>query len=223
MEKALVVFSGGQDSVTCLHWALNRFADVKAITFDYGQRHKIEIEQAEKIAKLNKVEWELIKIPNMAGRSPLTNPDQELGKYNSIEDLPDGVEPTFVPARNLIFLSYAINRAAAWGAKAIVIGVCEEDHGGYPDCRRPFIDHLEYTASTGLEGVCDRIEILTPVINLSKADTVIMADREGAWNSLALSQTCYEGLRPPCGLCHSCHLRRQGFADAGFKDPLFDQ
>ena len=104
MEKALVVLSGGQDSTTCLHWALNRYVEVRAITFDYGQKHRIEIEQAEKIADLNKVEWELIKIPSLAGTSPLTNPDVELGKYEQIDDLPDGIEPTLIPARNLIFL-----------------------------------------------------------------------------------------------------------------------
>jgi len=220
MEKALVVLSGGQDSTTCLHWALNRYADVRAITFDYGQKHRIEIEQAEKIADLNNVEWELIKIPSMAGRSPLTNPNEELGKYEDVDDLPDGIEPTFVPARNLIFLSIAANRASAWGAEAIITGVCQEDFGGYPDCRRVFIDHLEYTILSALEGVGEPIKILTPLMDLSKAESVILADKEGAWESLALSQTCYEGLRPPCGLCHACHLRQRGFKEAGMGDPL---
>jgi 7-cyano-7-deazaguanine synthase len=220
MEKAIVVLSGGQDSTTCLHWALNRYAEVRAITFDYGQKHRIEIEQAEKIADLNKVEWELIKIPSLAGTSPLTNPDVELGKYEQIDDLPDGIEPTFIPARNLIFLSIAANRAAAWGAIAMITGVCQEDFGGYPDCRRVFIDHLEYTIASALEGSCERISILTPLMDLTKAESVLLADREGAWESLALSQTCYEGMRPPCGHCHACHLRQRGFKEAGMADPL---
>ena len=214
--------SGGQDSTTCLHWALNRYADVRAITFDYGQKHRIEIEQAEKIAELNKVEWELIKIPSLAGRSPLTNPDEELGKYEKVDDLPEGLEPTFVPARNLIFLSVAANRASAWGSEVIVAGICEEDYNGYPDCRRVFIDFLETTIlfalGNGEEG--RNIKILTPLMNLTKAQTVTLADKEGAWDSLALSQTCYEGSRPPCGHCHACHLRQRGFKEAGLKDPL---
>ena len=221
MEKALVIFSGGQDSVTCLHWALNRYADVRAITFDYGQKHKIEIDQAKKIAELNKVEWELIRIPKMAGRSPLTNHDETLGKYDHVGELPEGIEPTFVAARNLIFISYAVNRAAAWGSTSIIMGICEEDNSGYPECREPFIDSLEHSIQLSLDGVSDYIKIITPVINLTKAETVKLADKEGAWASLALSQTCYEGLRPPCGLCHSCHLRREGFNEAGYKDPLF--
>jgi len=204
---------------------MNRYEKVKAITFDYGQKHRAEIKAAEEIAKLNNIEWELIKVPKMEGQSPLTNPGVELGKYEKIEDLPGGIEPTFVPGRNIIFLALAANRAGAWmqdaSGAAIVTGLCQEDYGGYPDCRLIFVEKMEAAINAGLGSEYSfEIDICTPLMMLTKAETVWMGVKEGAMESLALSHTCYEGKRPPCGECHACHLRARGFEEAGISDPL---
>jgi len=217
-----VVLSGGQDSTTCLHWALNRYKDVSAITYDYGQKHDAEVKAAEAIAKLNGVAWGLIKVPRMAGKSPLTNVEVDLGKYDNINLLPGGIEPTFVPGRNIIFLALAANRAGARGAEAIITGLCQEDYGGYPDCRRAFVDSMERSINMGLKGSSPPIRIITPLMRLTKAESVKLAVAEGAMGSLALSHTCYDGARPPCGKCHACHLRARGFEEAGIPDPLTD-
>lgn len=212
---------------------MNRYDKVRAITFDYGQKHRAEIKAAEAIAGLNNIEWELIKVPKMEGRSPLTNPDVELGKYEKIEDLPGGIEPTFVPGRNIIFLALAANRAGAWmqdaSGAAIVTGLCQEDYGGYPDCRLIFVEKMEAAINAGLEGIISsqsqrrgEVDICTPLMPLTKAETVLLGVEEGAMGSLALSHTCYEGKRPPCGKCHACHLRARGFEEAGIPDPLTD-
>ena len=212
---------------------MNRYEKVKAITFDYGQKHRAEIKAAEEIAKLNNIEWELIKVPKMEGQSPLTNPGVELGKYEKIEDLPGGIEPTFVPGRNIIFLALAANRAGAWmqdaSGAAIVTGLCQEDYGGYPDCRLIFVEKMEAAINAGLEGIISsqsglpgEVDICTPLMMLTKAETVLLGVKEGAMESLALSHTCYEGKRPPCGKCHACHLRARGFEEAGIPDPLTD-
>ncbi len=220
MSKALVVLSGGQDSTTCLYWALRQYDKVVAVTFDYGQRHAIEIEAAREIAEHAGIEWELVRIPPLGGDSPLTELAREVRQYESADALPGGIEDTFVPGRNIIFLALAANRAASLGCEIIIAGLSQEDFGGYPDCRRVFVDAMEKAVNLGLEGTVAKIVIETPLINMSKKETVLLAQEVGAMEALALSHTCYNGERPPCGHCHACLLRLKGFEEAGVEDPL---
>jgi 7-cyano-7-deazaguanine synthase len=221
-KKALVVLSGGQDSTTCLYWALNNpnYSDVRTITFDYGQKHSVEIEAAQKIANLAGVENEIINIRDtLKGTSPLVNKDFEVEKYKDADSLPGGLEKTFVPSRNMLFLTIASNRAYIHDCSAIITGVSQEDFGGYPDCRQTFIDSMEKTFLTGLE---KPIKIVTPLIDLNKKQTVELAVKlDGCMNALYFSHTCYEGEHPvPCGKCHACLLRQKGFDEAGVIDPI---
>lgn len=217
--RALVVLSGGQDSTTCLYWAKQRFDQVSAVCFSYSQRHAIEIESARKIASIAGVEVEVIDLgPVFAGLSPLTNKARAVGRYVSAEVLPGGLEDTFVPARNILFLTVAANRAYVLGADAIVIGVSQEDYGGYPDCRTSFIEAMQSALNLGLDR---KLEILAPLVQLDKRATVeLAAGLGGALEALAYSHTCYAGEFPACGHCHACLLRQRGFDAAGVTDPL---
>ncbi len=212
--SALVVFSGGQDSTTCLYWTLNRFERVDVVTFDYGQRHKIELEAAKKISELANVRQIILR------DSTLTT----LGGNSLTEDLPieslgtsSGLPNTFVPGRNILFLVLAAAYAYKLGISDIVTGVCQTDYSGYPDCRRDTIDSIERTLELGME---KKFIIHTPLMWLTKAQTVILADKEGAMEALAFSHTCYEGVYPPCQRCPACILRAKGFEEAGFNDPI---
>jgi 7-cyano-7-deazaguanine synthase len=218
-QHALVVLSGGQDSTTCLFWAKHKFKRVSAVCFSYSQRHATEIECATRIAMLAGVELEIIDLgPIFAGLSPLTNRAVEVGRYESAAVLPGGLEQTFVPGRNILFLTVAANRAYVLGADVVIIGVGQEDFGGYPDCRSDFIEAMQTALSRGLG---KQIEIAAPLMNLSKRETVLMATQyEGALEALAFSHTCYAGEFPPCGHCHACLLRQRGFDDANIEDPL---
>lgn len=236
--KPLVILSGGQDSTTCLYWAkqLPGVEEVHAVTFDYGQRHAIEIESALKVAEMAGVaSHEIVKLPDgiLRGTSPLINADHEVGRYESAETLPGGLEDTFVPARNILFLTLAANRAYCLGCDALVIGVSQEDYGGYPDCRIEFINAMEKALC---EGMPKPLVIKKPLITLNKMRTVELADvldmthygatgkREGGClDALAYSHTCYNGETPPCGSCHACLLRAKGFQEAEVVDPLIER
>ncbi len=218
MSKALVIFSGGQDSTTCLYWAKQRFDDVFALTFDYGQRHRIELESAEKIAAVAGVRQEVLDLgPIFKGLSPLTDLLRDVEQYDDVGALPSGLADTFVPGRNILFLTIAANRAYVLGCESLIIGVAQQDYGGYPDCRQDFIDKMQSAMASGLES---DLKILTPLMNMTKSDTVSLGQSlPGCMEALALSTTCYNGA-PPCGACNSCLLRAKGFAQAGVADPL---
>lgn len=224
-RDALVVLSGGQDSTTCLYWAKNRFRRVHAITFDYGQRHRAELDAASRIAHIADVaSYAVLRVDGLLkSTSPLTDPTAPLETYESPgqmqEVIGDRVEVTFVPMRNAFFLTVAANHALWLGCRSLVTGVCQEDNANYPDCRRVFIDAQERTINLAL-GV-DDFAIHTPLMHKAKAETVMMARLMlGCWEALAWSHTCYAGDVPPCGKCHACVLRAQGFAEAGEVDPL---
>lgn len=223
--KALVVLSGGQDSTTCLYWALNEGYEVSAVTFDYEQRHRIEIDSAVKIAALAGVPHEIVRLgPVLAGTSPLVSGGQ-LEQYADHKSLPGGLEKTFVPMRNQLFLTVAANRAFCLGASVLVTGVCQEDFGGYPDCRRDFINALEKATCLGTftreAGFKSGLSIVTPLMDLTKAESVLMAvDLEGCYEALAYSHTAYDGQYPPIGHDHATLLRQKGFEEAGVPDPL---
>lgn len=215
-DRALVVLSGGQDSTTCLFWAIERFGieNVQAITFDYGQRHRIELECAKKIAESVGIRQAELPIDTFAalGGNSLTDIEIDV-EEGSGGDLPN----TFVPGRNLIFLTFAAAYAWPLGIANIVTGVAQTDYSGYPDCRKETIDSLTATLRLGMER---EFTIHTPLMNLSKKETVLLAQSLGAIDAMALTHTCYEGRRPPCGHCPACRLRAKGFAEAGIEDPL---
>lgn len=222
MNNALVVLSGGQDSTTCLFLSKREFQSVRALTFSYNQRHSFEIESARIIAKMAAVEHEVIDMgPIFAGLSPLTNRTQEVMQYDSAQKLPGGLEATFVPGRNILFLVVAANRAYVTGCDHLVLGVSEEDFGGYPDCREDFMKKMEAALVSGLDM---KLSIYTPLMHLNKRQTVELAKTlPGCMEALAYSTTCYKGSLPPCGHCHACLLRERGFREANTPDPLLER
>ncbi|MEE4163216.1 MAG: 7-cyano-7-deazaguanine synthase QueC [Woeseiaceae bacterium] len=217
-RASVVVLSGGQDSTTCLYWAMERFGsgNVRAISFDYGQRHRIELESASAVAALAGVPHTVLPIDTFAalGGNALTAGDIPVG------DMPeDGLPNTFVPGRNLIFITFAAAYACRYDINDIVTGVAQTDYSGYPDCRDETLRALERAVSLGMER---EFSVHTPLMFLSKKETVELAVRLGAMEAMALTHTCYEGRRPPCGSCPACRLRAKGFAEAGVRDPLLD-
>jgi 7-cyano-7-deazaguanine synthase len=216
MHKAVVVFSGGQDSTTCLAWALRRFYSVAALTFDYGQRHAAEIQAAAKICEQLNVPHEIVDLRGFGRCSPsaLTNRNIDVSSNGGLGGLPS----TFTPGRNLVFLTTAASYAITRGAETLVTGVCQTDYSGYPDCRRDTIDALQRAIALG-NGL-ESFSILTPLMFLSKRETVELARDLAALPLLAHSLTCYLGQRPACGKCPACLLRLKGFAEAGIRDPL---
>ena len=226
MQKALVVLSGGQDSTTCLYWAKEHFDEVHAVTFDYNQRHRIEIDAARKVAEMAEIaSHEVVELgPILKGTSPLVS-DAPLEQYPDHQSLPGGLEKTFVPMRNQLFLTIAANRAYVLGCQNLVTGVCQEDFGGYPDCRQVFIDRLQDTCNlgtfTGEDGALGSLTIHTPLMDLTKADSVEMAAfLPGCMAALAYSHTAYDGKYPPTGNDHASLLRAKGFEQADTPDPL---
>jgi 7-cyano-7-deazaguanine synthase len=231
--NALVVLSGGQDSTTCLFLALNQGFDVHAVTFNYNQRHNREIFAAQKVFDLAKKRYpgrvhshELIEMgPILKGTSPLINNSSELEQYKDHASLPGGLEKTFVPMRNQLFLTVAANRAYVLGCEVLVTGVAQEDYGGYPDCRQSFIHALARACNlgtfTGEDGAPRSLAIMTPLMSMTKRDTVEMALRlPGCYQALAHTHTSYDGAFPPTGKDHATLLRAKGFEEAGVPDPL---
>lgn len=226
-RKALVILSGGQDSTTCLFWALERFDEVHAVTYDYGQRHIRELEAAAIVAERAGIEARhyFCKVgPILVGSSPLVS-DNPLEQYADMHSLPGGLEKTFVPGRNLLFLTLAANLAYHHGILNLVTGVCEEDYGGYPDCREEFIALVKRTIQSGFaydkNDPFSKLEIHTPLMHLTKAQTVVLARTSPAcWEALAHTHTAYDGAYPPVGNDHATLLRAKGFLEAGLPDPL---
>jgi 7-cyano-7-deazaguanine synthase len=236
---AVVVLSGGQDSTTCLAQAIMQYGreNIRAVTFNYGQRHLIEIEAAERIADLAGlnliVQHEVIRLSSytLKGTSPLlASSNERVESYKDAASLPGGLEKTFVPMRNQLFLTLAINRAVLFGLEKghdvdVITGVSQEDYGGYPDCRLRFISALARASELALdEPSLPNIHIETPLMFLDKAATVRLSESiPMARELLAYSHTCYNGVVPPCGHCHACLLRARGYQIAGFTDPLIER
>lgn len=228
--KALVVLSGGQDSTTCLALAVKMYGPeaVRAITFDYGQRHAREIKAAKDVAFLLDVEQpEVIKLGDgiLQGTSPLTNKAETLEQYENFEQMDQiigtRVEKTFVPMRNALFLTIAANRAVVMGADQIWTGVCQADNANYPDCREWFISAQERAISEALGS--GSIRLITPLMFTNKADSIrMLKDRCGpsGYGLLAFSHTAYDGQYPPVGHDHATILRAEGFRQAHYPDPL---
>lgn len=226
MSTALVLFSAGQDSATCLAWALSAFERVETIGFAYGQRHAVELNQRpilrDAIAAL-RPEWAARlggdTVVDLSGYGALA--ESALTADRAIEMLENGLPSTFVPGRNLVFLSVAAAHAYRQSASTLVGGMCETDYSGYPDCRRETIDAMEQALALGL---ATPLKIATPLMHLTKAQTWALADDLGGAvlvdAILEHSQTCYEGDRSKrhdwgygCGVCPACELRANGWRE----------
>lgn len=221
MRRAVCLLSGGLDSTTCLAWAKREGFACYALSFDYGQRHRVELEGAQRVALALGAEQHRIALIDlrMFGGSALTA-DIEVPKYGSAGA---GIPVTYVPARNTVFLSFALAWAEALEASDIVIGVNAVDYSGYPDCRPEFIEAFERMANLATKAGVEcrtHIKIHAPLIRLSKAEIVQMATALGL--DLSLTHSCYDPDESghPCGACDSCILRLKGFAEAGIADPL---
>ena len=222
MEKAVVLLSGGLDSATCMGIAHEKNYELYAISFDYNQRHKVELQGAKKIAAHYGVKNHLVITTNMdaIGGSALT--DEKINVPEGIveRDMND-VPITYVPARNLIFLSYALGYAEVLDAKHVYIGVNSVDYSGYPDCRPEFVEKFQTLADCALRATAadsKKITIETPLLYLSKKDIILTAHKLGV--PLKLTRSCYNNGEKSCGICDSCRLRLKGFAEAGLKDPI---
>ena len=221
-SKVLVLFSGGQDSTTCLYWAIEKFGreNIETLNIEYGQRHKIEIEAAKKIAEqIAKVPYHYFKtsILKNIGDSALFNMDDISHTHRSSVSLP----ASFVPGRNVFFLTIAAAFAYKYDIFNIVTGVCQTDYSGYPDCRKNTINAVQLALSLGMD---KEFEIHTPLMYMTKSETVELAmEFPGCMEALSYSQTCYEGKYPPCNECPACKLRTKGFEEAGILDPIFER
>ena len=219
----MCLLSGGLDSATCLAWAKRAGFDCYALSFDYGQRHRAELECAVKLANaLGAVQHRTALIDlRVFGGSALTA-EIDVPKNRAPGEMGDDIPITYVPARNTIFLSFALAWAEVLGASDIVIGVNAVDYSGYPDCRPEFIAAYEKMANlatrAGVENKL-RLKVHTPLIELSKAGIIQLGQSLGVDFSMTLS--CYDpAAGKPCGHCDSCVLRQRGFEEAGLRDPL---
>jgi 7-cyano-7-deazaguanine synthase len=222
--KAVCLVSGGLDSSTCLGVARSDGYECYALSFDYGQRHRVELESAARVANLFEArEHRVVRIDLRAfGASALTA-DIDVPKHRTGEDMATGIPITYVPARNTIFLSFAMAWAEVIGSSDIFIGVNAIDYSGYPDCRPEFIAAFEKMANLATRAAVEgrtHLRIHTPLASLNKAAIVRLGAELGV--DFALTHSCYDpgkGKRP-CGECDSCILRRKGFEEAGIRDPL---
>jgi 7-cyano-7-deazaguanine synthase len=216
-KNCLVLLSGGQDSATCLAWAANRFGGVFTLSFNYGQRHLDELVFAKKLSRLAGArDHETLDIQafSQIGDSALLTKHENISiRHRGNKDLP----ASFVPGRNYILLGLAAAYAFNMRINDLVGGMCETDYSGYPDCRRESLDAVELALFRCLDY---RIDIHTPLMHLSKALTVKMMGQLGKLDWYEHTQTCYEGMRPPCRNCPACDLRAKGFDEAGISDPL---
>jgi 7-cyano-7-deazaguanine synthase len=222
MKRAIVLLSGGLDSATCLLLAKREAAEVFALSFDYGQRHKVELDRARSLAaRYAAAGHRIVRLDYPAPEgSALTDPSREIPRHAL------GREPipaTYVPARNTLFLAHALAWGESLGAADVFIGANALDYSGYPDCRPEFLESFERTANLGTKAGAEgsmRFRIHAPLIAMTKGEIVALAARLGL--DFALTSSCYdpspEGV--PCGACDSCLLRAKGFQEAGLPDPL---
>ncbi|OSI17006.1 7-cyano-7-deazaguanine synthase QueC [Neisseria dumasiana] len=208
-EKALVVFSGGQDSTTCLIQAIQTYGreNVQAITFQYGQRHAIELERARRIAEDLGIAQTVLDLSLM---QQITH-NALMDDTAEIQTASNGVPNTFVDGRNALFLLYAAIYAKSQNIKHIIVGVCETDFSGYPDCRDVFVKSMNVTLNLAMDYA---FQIHTPLMYLTKAQTWALADRLGCLDYIRQhTHTCYHGVEGGCGECPSCVLRERGLAE----------
>lgn len=240
MKKAIVLLSGGMDSATTLHMALDKGYDCRCLIFDYGQRHKKEITRAVRIAKNAGCGYKLVKLPFVKKgdgafflrrqkeaknsrpsflTSSLLDKRSRLPRRD-IKNIGKGIPSTYVPSRNTIFLSLAASAAETIGARAIFIGANAVDYSGYPDCGPEYFKAFEALLEKGTKSGSDgrRIKIITPLIGKTKAEIIKIGRRLNV--PYHITWSCYAGKKIPCMECDSCLLREKGFREAGVKDSL---
>lgn len=224
MKKAVVLSSGGIDSTTAMAMAEAEGYEVYSLTFNYGQRHVVELQAAALVAKAFGAKEHLVIDLDLAkiGGSALTD-DIEVPKGRSEQEIKQGIPVTYVPARNTIFLSYALAWAEQLMAEAIFIGVTAIDFSGYPDCRPEYIRAFEQMANLGLKAAVEgkmRIKIHTPLIEMTKAEIIQKGLELGI--DYGLTHSCYDPSPDgrACGQCDACLLRKKGFHEAGVTDPI---
>lgn len=219
--KAVILLSGGLDSTTVLYQAKSEGCECYAISFDYQQRHRRELESATALVHLVGVEHQLVSFDLGAlGGSALTDISIDLPQDRSLAQMSQNIPVTYVPARNTIFLSFALAYAETISAERVYIGVNALDYSGYPDCRPDYIQAMQEVfrlgTKQGREG--QAIAIVAPLINLKKTEIIQLGNKLGVpWEK---TWSCYAGLDLACGVCDSCRLRLQAFAELGIKDPL---
>jgi 7-cyano-7-deazaguanine synthase len=220
--KAVVLLSGGLDSSTVLYQAKADGYECYAISFDYQQRHRRELNSAEAIARCAGVkEHQVVSFDlRQWGGSALTDDDMDLPEDRSLDQMSQNIPITYVPARNTIFLSFGLSYAEATGAERVYIGVNALDYSGYPDCRPDYIQAMQHVfelgTKQGREGQV--IKIVTPLINLKKTAIIELGNQLGVpWEQ---TWSCYAGGDVACGVCDSCRLRLAAFEELGLKDPL---
>jgi 7-cyano-7-deazaguanine synthase len=223
VKHAVVLLSGGIDSATTLALALSQDYECSALSFDYGQRHRLELPAAQRIAQsLGAKEHRTVKIDNRIFAGSALIDDVDVPKQRSEEEIGHGIPVTYVPARNTIFLAHALAWAEVKGAAHIFLGVNAIDYSGYPDCRPEFIVMFETLANLGTRAGVEgrRFQIHAPLIKLSKAEIICKALELKV--DLSLTHSCYDPAPDgrACGECDSCQLRLKGFREAGVPDPI---
>ena len=213
MKRAIVLLSGGLDSAVSFYLARKQGFDCFCLIFDYGQRHKKEIECAKKLAKQARCQFKIIKLDLASGACALLNK-----KINFAQGA-KGIPNTYVPARNIIFLSIALSYSEALKAEAIFIGVHAHDYSGYPDCRPEFYQAFNKVIKVGTKSGVEnkKIKVVTPLINKNKSQIIKLGVDLGV--PFGLTWSCYRGGSKPCGKCDSCYYRAKGFRQAGLQDP----
>jgi len=221
MKNVLVLFSGGLDSTTALYWAIGQHAYVHALTFDYGQRHRIELELSQRIAANLNIPQKILRIDlQQIGGSSLTDPATPLPSSDRSISEKDGPPSTYVPFRNGIFLALASAWAEVQGYTEIVCGFHVLDSPDYPDTRREFIDAMEEAINRGSRAAYSqrRINILAPFLEMNKAAIITKGLSLGADYSYSIS--CYAGTEIPCENCAACYIRQKAWDEIGAEDPL---
>ena len=223
MKKAVVLLSGGLDSTTTLFLALSRGYKVNCLIFDYGQRHKKEISRAKEIASRQGCRYKIIKFKLPWPAGVLVDEKTKIPLDRDLRQISKKIPATYVPARNTIFLSFALSWAEAIGAGAVFIGANSTDYSGYPDCRPKYFSTFRKLAGLATKSGPGKpkIKILTPLAAKSKARIVRMGKRLGV--PFEMTWSCYKGTKYPCRRCDSCLLRAKGFRQAGMRDPLYEE
>jgi 7-cyano-7-deazaguanine synthase len=218
-RKAVVLLSGGLDSATVLYWAKSRNYEPHALLFDYGQRHRRELNAARALCRRAGAPHELISFPLPHQGSSLLDKSEKLPRARSSTSIGKTIPSTYVPARNTIFLAFGLSYAEAIGARSVMIGANALDYSGYPDCRPDYITAMvkvfKLGTKTGREG--HPIKIDSPLLRLTKSQIIKLGMQLGV--PYELTWSCYRGGARPCGKCDSCLLRAKGFAEAGSTDP----
>jgi len=217
-KEAVVLLSGGLDSATTLYLARKQGFKCFCLIFDYGQRHRKEISSAKKIAQSTGSKFQVVKVSLPWKGSSLL--DKNINIPSAASDGASGIPTTYVPARNIIFLSFALSCAEAMKAEAIFIGAHSQDYSGYPDCRPEFYQAFRKVDACGTKSGVEKrgVKIITPLINKGKAEIIRLGNRLGV--PFGETWSCYQGGKRPCGECDSCHYREKGFREAKSFDPL---